>query len=199
MFYKYFPGVTLPFATSSLDDIAGMEEGFMRSCVKTIVGVGGFCASFVTEEQIETTRNTIPEQLKHLIEGVKPGPVISVQSEFLSILKEEYVRAFLLHEEGHIVLGHLQSEAETVVLESGAKVINVLQYEIEADAYAAERIGKDLMREALIAEAEAIAHFSTVVVKEKLGIESKLQLTKEEIMERFLSDENIRTRIAALS
>lgn len=77
--------------------------------------------------------------------------VIVVFKELVTALKSDHLRAILLHEEGHIEHGHVEEATKPgskVKMRSGG-VFCSTAFELQADAYAAERIGKGVVIEAL--------------------------------------------------
>lgn len=69
--------------------------------------------------------------------------VIFVAPYMLKILKPCELSAILAHEQGHIDLGHLEKH-------KGVKgVVDDMEIELEADAYAAKKCGAKVMRAAL--------------------------------------------------
>lgn len=63
-------------------------------------------------------------------------------------LSEQEMAALAYHEEGHYVHGHLKGKAKSG--KTGPTIVAIGRFELEADAYAVERVGKKAMRSALI-------------------------------------------------
>ena len=69
--------------------------------------------------------------------GERPVAIFFLEDVFTHLTEDEQ-HAILLHEEGHVALGHLE------VTKPG------LRHELEADAYAAKQVGKKVVRSALL-------------------------------------------------
>lgn len=77
--------------------------------------------------------------------------VIVIHENLSKILNAREVQAVLLHEEGHIVHGHIDTQYEALQRgEASEGVILNEEWEKQADAYAAERIDPLIMRSALV-------------------------------------------------
>lgn len=66
-------------------------------------------------------------------------PIILISQNMANQLTQEDIAIIMLHEEGHIVLGHLEmGTPENTVIIGGCEVYTQESFELEADAYAAE-------------------------------------------------------------
>ena len=105
-------------------------------------------------------------------------PFISAHQAFIERMSPDGVKAILLHEEGHIELGHHVHYSE---------LGHVLQHELEADAYAGSKIGKSIVAKALQESIKVIISYMGVP-------ESK----REDCFKHVLNSENMRPRFEAL-
>ena len=102
--------------------------------VWSIISTGGAVA-FVADEGM------LREAPAPLAERMTVGPALAISPDFWceKYFSPEEIGAILLHEEGHIRLGHLTDR----------KGIDPMDREFEADSYAASIVGPDAMIRAL--------------------------------------------------
>lgn len=105
-------------------------------------------------------------------------PFISAHHVFIENMSPEGVEALLLHEEGHIALEHHVHYSA---------LGHILQHELEADAYAADKVGKAVVAKAL-EEAIKVAISFMGVPKDK----------REDCFKHVLASENMSPRFEAL-
>ena len=74
-------------------------------------------------------------------------PFITAHRDYIDLMECDHVKALLLHEEGHIVCGHTERYTQ---------LDHHLEDELEADQYAAEFIGKTVLRDALVSVIETM-------------------------------------------
>jgi hypothetical protein len=67
--------------------------------------------------------------------------LIVLNNKAIELMTPEMVLAIVLHEEGHIVLDHL-NHPDGIALRAEGKVPSLPWMELEADQYAAQRVGK---------------------------------------------------------
>lgn len=113
-----------------------------------MVQSGGFLATHYDETtlgKMEAAGIAVPKADQEVI-GVMTGhgAVIYLEEACEGLTSEE-LQAVLLHEEGHVRLGHMEAFAAT----GGAGVMMDLDSEMEADAYSASVVGKKVMASAL--------------------------------------------------
>lgn len=109
---------------------------------------GGFAATVYGddhEKEMEENGVSIPDCDRKFIDAMRNVPFIFRVTDAMEMLTEAEVEAFMWHELGHIRLGHVD-EAKT---QKARGVVQNVKYELEADAYAAQRCGKKVMAVAL--------------------------------------------------
>lgn len=125
-----------------------------------------------------------------MLEG---SSTIQVVKEFGEQLSSKDMDALLLHEEGHIRHGHERPEHV-----AGKQVIHGilvdLQAELDADAYAAKRVGKRQMAIALTHAIEVTVNMMST----KFGTVPRDEGLHSKALTAFMMNEQFRTRIAAL-
>lgn len=170
-------------------DVFGKQMGIDNHGLKVLSTTGGAFATPNTDSK--ETRSAIEN-----LTGLKPCqaetalnmlglPNIVVFKEMYQYLTHEEVVAILLHEEGHLFHKHMEGENLQTADVCGMKVMDSITNEIEADAYAASVVGKEVVRKALIKSVMMI-----VDLLKKVG--------KEVPIEDLLMDPAFRTRINAL-
>ena len=150
-----------------------------------LLGAGGFAVSrfdnvYAIYESVNQLLQggedmSIIERVMDMPLGV---PFISAHSAFIERMSPESVQALLLHEEGHIALNHHVHYS---------KLEHVLQHELEADAYAADKVGKSVMAKALKEVIEIIISY--------LGIPAG---KREACFKQVLNSEGMLPRFEAL-
>lgn len=110
---------------------------------------GGFCTTKLKKAFKMEYLGYLGDSIKgvyldHYMAQDNPA-VIFVDLQIVSLMSEEHVRAMLWHEEAHVRLGHIPDMDE----ESEGKFFLFPEKEIEADRFAAERVGADVMLAAL--------------------------------------------------
>jgi Zn-dependent protease with chaperone function len=188
--FHIFPGVKLPFYAATLAEIsASYPKETWTAAADAVAAVGGACASFVTSEALSAMKAALPESMAVLLGQFNAGHTISVQAEIFNQLSERSKLAVLLHEEGHVILDHLSGK-------TGGLLIS-LSAELEADAYAAEIVGKSAVRAALLEIPKAVVNFRSTMAPAALpGIST---FDGEEYLKNFANDSAMVARLAALS
>lgn len=103
--------------------------------------MGGYFNSVLVEELLF---NPLAEFSQEEQEALKPflgKGVIWVDDAHFNTLKAEEKMGILLHEDAHQLLGHLENQKKGLIKD--------LRFELEADAYASEKVGKKAVRKAL--------------------------------------------------
>ena len=107
------------------------------------ITVGGACATVTSPEGVpgwDAFRAVFPK-----IQALTPT-IFLFEDAMMSLTAEEQ-EAVRLHEEGHLALGHITVEMTVIACAGGAtepQLIDVLANELAADAYAADRIGREV-------------------------------------------------------
>lgn len=156
-----------------------------KEALEDLLRAGGFAVSrFNSEYAVYDSVNMllqVGEDMDNIEKIMDMGvgePFISVHKEFVQELSPEAVQAILLHEEGHIALGHYVHYSE---------LGHNLQHELEADAYAASRVGKPAVAKALQESIRVLIPYMGVP-------ENK----REDCLKDVLSSENMLPRFEAL-
>lgn len=131
----------------SLSSIKELTDLKMSNAAHALLLSGGYSAGLVTDK---TKTESIAmyadnEAVAELCRNTLVGPSINILKDFDDLMSMEDSIAVFWHEVGHLALGHLnnpESINEEHLLEiNGYKVVNNEQIEIEADAFAASRVG----------------------------------------------------------
>jgi len=78
-------------------------------------------------------------------------PFIVVSTELLNVLDEDELMSIIYHEEGHIKLGHVHAKDQVSCTRVyGAPLIDNMEFELAADAYAASKICPNILVNALL-------------------------------------------------
>ncbi len=156
-----------------------------EKALEGLLGAGGFAVSrFDNEYAVYDSVYSLLQggEDMSIIEKVMDVPLgqpfISVHDAFVKRMSPEGVQAILLHEEGHIAMGHHVHYSE---------MGHVLQHELEADAYAAAKVGKSIVAKALEESIRVIISYLGVP-KEK----------REDCFNHVLNSENMKPRFDAL-
>jgi len=117
--------------------------------------------------------------------------LIVVPTTMRDALTKEELHAILMHEMGHICLGHLGSfkELMSTAKKDSMTIINVLQYELDADAFAIRIVGKDVLVRAL----GKVAEYLKTVFFTRMGEEAVVAVASGEGFKQLAN------RIAVLS
>lgn len=136
--------------TMSFEEVAKAFNISVEEARITAMKSGGFGAIHVTEDLIKMHTEKFGAETVNNVFKNGPGSYIIVSSSFIEIagLSSEEVSAILAHEEGHVVHEHVTSSEAAKAREEG-KHLNVADFELEADRYAAARFGREVMRSAL--------------------------------------------------
>lgn len=114
----------------------------------------------------ESELSKMKELYGEILQMEEDEAAILFHPKLRDMLEEPEFKAVMLHEEGHIVLGHLLSpETEEMVECEGIKVINNEDYELQADSYAVSVVGPTAMKRALIKISKKIAKENGFSVK----------------------------------
>ena len=166
--------------------------------MRTILFSGGVYCSYFPEG----IKDKLPE---HILKVMKPyeldilglmqnGFIIQVIKDFTTGISDEDMQAMLLHEYGHVHYGHTLPE-NIAKKKTQNGIMDDVQSEIEADAYAASIIGKRRMAIALTHMVENVAKFFAT----KNNNQALDKDVYTEILTSMLISENTRKRFLALS
>lgn len=116
--------------------------GFSR---EVLLGLGGVFATLQTKEGLRTAMRdkTIPLNQRVIALMAVPGYSVYVVKDLVAVLSKEELDSVIAHELGHIVKGHLTTTSECVLIYN-------LQYETEADDYAASVTSTFALKSALV-------------------------------------------------
>lgn len=142
--------------------------------IKNVDSFGGFGVVNIDKENLVAVIKNMEESIvcsdfmKSEARKLAPGYVIMVQSIIFEYLSPEDVVAILMHEIGHIKLGHLVSPPKSKE--------EFLMREKEADAYSAGVVGKENYKRAFE---------NLVAVLENLGLREKDEIYFNERVSEF--------------
>ena len=161
------------------------------------LSTGGFYTVKVPYGAAKLFEKERPGQLNALqlqrIEVCEGGTFIQAVKELYEQLPQDERDAIILHEEGHAALGHLDEDRiKEAVIVNG--ILADIQAELEADDYAARRVGKKTFAKALVHTLENMIEF---VLTEGKTVPLNRDRYRT-VITRALMDPVTRTRIAAL-
>lgn len=183
----------------SLIEVIKLEsvKRFGPEVVKKVLLSGGLCAVHIPKGgamnlPLSITQMTKKFELDYLtmLEGTS---VIQVVDVYRDRLATKDLDALILHEEGHIHHGH-----EMPGNMRGKQIVNGilidLQAELQADAYAASKVGKRQMAIALTHAAEVMVELAAT----KIGTVPRNETVRREALNQVMFNPQFRARIAAL-
>lgn len=143
-----YPGFKNVVETVTIDNI----KRFGKEIVVKTLQTGGFYCSAIPKGVVELIPVEIKAMAKpyelDILQMFEGGNIVQVVKEFQTHLSEKDLRTILFHEEGHIVLGHTTQEYQSrCKIENG--ILVDVKTEIEADLYAASKVGKKAVSVAL--------------------------------------------------
>lgn len=151
---------SISFYFMSIDEQIAQFGAPRKLIVDMIEKSGGACASIVNEAVREATRRLRPDVD---MSSIPDGYAISLAPEIYNAenFTAEEIEAIKAHEEGHIVLGHIDAMYATVDF---SKVTDTVvstdkSIELQADEYAAIKVGAAHMLSALLKYPAAMARF----------------------------------------
>ena len=176
-------GIAFPVFCDRMADYEVCYGKLAAQAKKGSLATGGFSSVILSQEMIDFVKTSSSDPaLQALMMGVEAGPVINATAEWVEQLSHEEMLAVLTHEEFHLSAGHLETDAATV-----CGILNDIEYEIAADAAAAERHGKIAMRNALT----KMVNHTAMIIAEDTGEEVGV------ILKRFMRG-GISQRLKAL-
>jgi hypothetical protein len=119
--------------------------------------MGGAIATMVDENQINMFRNKLTrkefkKERKMYMEMLNSmdEKVVIIHNALKDKMSRRELEAVVAHEEGHVVCGHFNNIEDKEVIEiNGSKILDNIQYELEADAYAVSKTSKTAVRNGL--------------------------------------------------
>jgi hypothetical protein len=184
------PGFSCLVETVGLGDIAR----FGGEYVKRVLMSGGVFVCHVQEGLAEGMSEDMKVKTKayemELIRMMEGTDMIQVLNEFQGRLSQQDMDALLLHEEGHVLLGHTQLAYQKHMEKIDGILIDI-PTEIAADAYSASRIGKRNMAKALthvietMCYADATRLYTQPLNTERYQMYLTAMLTSEYFRKRF--------------
>jgi Zn-dependent protease with chaperone function len=122
-------------------------KAFVGTPVEVLRNMGGVFLAYQTKEQIRAAvRNKkAPLHMRIIALAASPGYSVCVVKDILPDLTKEELNALIAHEYGHIVHGHLTTQEEE---EEG--LVYKLEYELQADDYAASQTSATVLKSGLI-------------------------------------------------
>ncbi len=156
-----------------------------KEALEDLLRAGGFAVSrFNSEYAVYDSVNMLlqggedMDNIEKIMDMSLGEPFISAHREFIKEISPKAVQAILLHEEGHIALGHYVHYSE---------LGHDLQHELEADAYAAARVGKSTVAEALKESLRVLIPY--------MGVPEN---NRDDCLNHVLNSENMLPRFEAL-
>lgn len=120
-------------------------EAYNNPVISSVLAAGGACCVFLAQPELFEQWSAVLRTVITDREILPNSKFILVSTELKNRLTEEELNAIILHEQGHIVKGH--GNNPDVKKTNG--VIDSLEYEVEADLYAASNVGKEVVISAL--------------------------------------------------
>lgn len=112
----------------------------------------------------EEQREEVTKIYKEVFELKLDEEAILIHPKLKEILSANELRGVMLHEEGHIHHGHLKrindSDVNVISIEGGAKIIDEVIFEIEADLHAMKVVGPRVLKSALKKIIKAVSEVS---------------------------------------
>lgn len=138
------------------------------------------------------------EELKSIrVDGgakdAEPGLYIVVVQDFVTDLTSAELSSVILHELGHIRLGHLD-KIKSGEAKSINNVLDDINLEIEADQFAVGYTSKAAMKSAIV----KVIH-NTVSLAERLATAAKKPFHRDVYLHEIFSAEGMKTRLNALN
>ena len=133
-------GFEVVFCETTIEELLTTVQGEGQKMLFTcIIKCGGAMVHFLSQETIDKNLQSdlITEEGRKELSMITPRYEIVFIKDMTDCLSTEEKDAMFHHELGHLVYGHVE-EAEK---HAGGDIFNVLEYEIEADAYSAFHTG----------------------------------------------------------
>lgn len=204
--FKKYISTSITVTTIELEQQSAPTPEIAGAAILTMVACGGFLATVITKSKLD-----FASKMGYKIDqNSKTGPVITILDDIAKRLKPEEVQAIALHEEGHVILGHLEGmnkdDGEVAInsidfsYDDVLKNLNLIaenskqQNELDADAYAAGVMGASVVRSAIIA---VLKSQSREIVK--LAAINGQTLKYRDVLKSSLNHPDIRDRLDALN
>lgn len=205
--FRKYVSTSITVTTIELERAAAPTTEMADAIIATMVACSGFATTVLTE----ATMAAILESGYKPDGMAKVGPVIGVLGDIANRLQPEEVQAMVLHEEGHVVLGHLEgfdkvadaaiassldcSKQNVVKNLENLQASVQLHREMEADAYAASIMGAAVVRTAII----SVIGATCSLVAEKMAEKGNMDFDRTAMFDQSMADPIITTRLNALN
>lgn len=171
----------VPVFTSSVEEFIALGPEGMKG-LSFAMNCGGFYVIDINEDFLSAINLTYKTD-----QEVSVGKAVIVLDDLKRYMSADEIEACIQHEKGHCFYGHLDN--------ANAGLLVDVASELEADAYAAEKVSREAMLSALMNIPRALA---------KIGLElgarfNKKAPTEEEAVEAFMSNPDYALRIETLS
>lgn len=141
----FVPGLQYALTAATLSEIQAYGDtlGDHQFALKMLANTCGFYASKIpnyTEEQLDALK--LPKWEREYFKSMGDAWQVNIIKDVAAGLTEKERLAILLHEEAHVVFQHATKINESQVNNiHGMKIMDVVEFEIEADNYAASKVG----------------------------------------------------------
>ena len=136
-------GVAAPLVTYNFKKtVKAIRENNLPDATARIAAAAcGFMASALTETMLHDQRMEFAEEEKEFLLPYVGGGVIWVEENTHKRYPDQELMGIILHEDAHILNG------DVFIPEQG--ILDNMEFELRADAYASARVGKKVMAKAL--------------------------------------------------
>jgi len=182
--------ITTKIKIISIKEVQERNDPTEKQSVAGILMSCGFAASKVTKKQKEDfLKLDMSEFMRREIEKLDETPTIYVIKEIAEQLGDLYTNAILWHEEGHVVSGHLDGLADFQVDSAKPQILLKEEIELEADAFAATKVGATTLKSAL----------RKVVAVQSKYVACHVGMTRSQYYKMVMNDPLIKLRMERLS
>ena len=144
--YIHIPGIKYNVDAVSVAEYDAIGDDLANESKRLLIDGGGFLSTFISQDALDAAAVQFKgTPWEKEVATTVAGPVIVMLAEVAAELTEEEKLAILLHEEGHIVAEHGSKATKFI-----GKIVDHVEFELEADAYAAARIGGSILKSALV-------------------------------------------------
>ncbi len=168
------------------------EEAHPQTLKMMCLSGGALCLN-ITEQYLAAIQSSemVTAEAKAIAATYKPLPTVVLINDFFTEHSEEEKQAVMFHEIGHIVADHVSTANTSKVDENG--FLSVLEYELQADAFAAEMVSKQAMAAGL---KKCIVQVGVQI--QKSANRKKLAFDAAKFQEQAFSEPMYVARLAAL-
>ncbi len=175
--------------TTIAEELSAVSPELHTQTLKTICLSGGAMCLNVTQQYLDYVLGSelVTPEAKQVMAAYKPVPTVVLYEDFFTEMSKEESEAVMWHEVGHIVNSHHLQPANEGLFSV------VLENEVTADAFAAEKVSKEAMSSALHklfrATAKQIA---------PIAVNRGKEFDEEEYYQEVIAEPAIQARFAAL-